>query len=284
MQIVEQRILTRILAAVGGSEASLSALAYALDLAQAVGEIPEVLIVEEKLITPEMVLARGEALGRLADRLAAAVEMSVDETEDLVRAHATRHGWSVEIARSTGRVGDCVVAAAQNASLLVLGHQGHRVNRSGLLGSNTESIVRRTHRPLLITPNGHRRVRRVLAAYSGKDLGELALAKGCEIAVALDVPLDVLTIAQTPEDGAAIQEQARQALGSSGPAATFSLQNGDPASGIIARCTSETLVAMGAYGHARLYPMVLGSVTEQVLRFARGPVLLSSKQAPTTSM
>jgi nucleotide-binding universal stress UspA family protein len=34
---------------------------------------------------------------------------------------------------------------------------------------------------------------------------------------------------------------------------------------------------MGAYGHSRLYRMMLDSVTEQVMRAAKWPFLLSRK-------
>jgi len=58
---------------------------------------------------------------------------------------------------------------------------------------------------------------------------------------------------------------------------TFSVETGDPATAIIKHCADDTLVVMGAYGHSRLYHMVLGSVAEQVMRFASGPALLSAK-------
>jgi len=278
MSVAEHGILTKVLVAVGGSEASFSALNYAIDLAQAGGQRTNVLIVQEVLITSEMALAGGENLGRLVEQLAAAVQQTTEQTEHRVRELATRRGSSVNISRSTGHVGDSVVAAAANASLLILGRQGHNVVRSGLLGSNTESIVRRTHRPLLIAPAQHRRIRRVLVAYGGKDLGGLALTTGCEIAEALGVPPEVLTVAQKPPDGAAIQERAKRSLLCNGSGVTFSIESGDPATSIINHCARDTLVVMGAYGHSRLYHMVLGSVTEQVVRFTQGPVLLSAKQ------
>ena len=277
---MDQGILTRILTAVGGSEASLNALAYAFDLARAGGSTPEVLIVEEELVTSEMALAGGEALERMAERLAAAVQLSAEKTEHRVRALAAQRGLAVDITRTAGHVGDCVEEAAQHSSLLVLGRRGHKVTRSGLLGSNAESIVRRTHRPLLLTPTGHHPLSRVLVAYDGKGLAGLALAMGLEVAAALKVPLDILTIAQKAADGAEVQEQARQSLPQSDVEITFKLDSGEPAAAIIAHCPADTLVVMGAYGHARLYRMVLGSVSEQVMRFANGPVLLSAKHGP----
>ena len=277
---MEQGILTRILTAVGGSEASLGAFTYALDLAQATGCVPEVLIVEEELVTAGMALAGGETLGRLVERLADVVRQHAEQTERGVRKLAAQRKLTVTVTRASGHVGDCVVAAAQQASLLVLGRQGQKATRTGLLGSNAESIVRRTHRPLLLAPVRHQPVGRVLVAYDGKGLAASALAMGLEVAAALKVPLEVLTVAPTEADGAALQEQARQSQVPGGPQLDFAVESGEPAAVILARCLPDTLVVLGAHGHARLYYMVLGSVSERVMRFAPGPVLLSAKQAP----
>ena len=278
MPMAEQNVLARILVAVGGSDSSFSALKYALDLASAAKTSPTALIVQEILVTPESIFARGQELSRLVERLAAAAQRTADEAERRVRELVGRREMQIDIDRQTGRVGDCVVAAAVHASLLVLGRQGHYVTRIGLLGSNTESIVRRTHKPILVAPREHRDVRRVLVAYGGKDLGGLALTTGCDVAEVLGVPLEVLTVAQSPPEGGAVQEKAKRFLPCNGPAVTFSIKNGDSATAIIARCAADTLVVMGAYGHSRLYHIMLGSVTEQVVRLAQGPVLLSAKQ------
>jgi len=51
----------------------------------------------------------------------------------------------------------------------------------------------------------------------------------------------------------------------------------EPAAAILRRAAPDTLVVMGAYGHSRLYRMVLGSTTEQVIHACGGPLLLSRK-------
>jgi len=274
----QDSVLGQILVAVGGSESSYSALNYAFDLAQADGRAVNALIIQESWITPELIYARGQHLSRLAEELALAIRHAADDTERRILELAKRREVAIRVQRATGIVSDCVVAAAGRSSLLILGRQGHRVSRGGLLGSNTESIVRRTHEPLLIAPREHRRVRHVLVAFGGKDLGGLALDTGRDFARALRVPLEVLTVAAKLEVASATQERARARLSGVGSQTTFSVETGDTATEIIARSAGDTLVVMGAYGHSRLYHMMLGSVTEQVVRFAQGPVLLSAKQ------
>lgn len=115
-------------------------------------------------------------------------------------------------------------------------------------------------------------------AFGGKDLGGLALDTGREVARALRVPLEVLTVAAELEVASATQERAKARLSGVESQITLSAETGDTATEIIARSAVDTLVVMGAYGHSRLYHMMLGSVTEQVIRFAQGPALLSAKQ------
>lgn len=273
----EIEVLARILIAVDGSEASFCALEYALALASAAGTKLSAIVVEETTVATELASSRGQMLSRLTPELAAGVQTDANEIEQRMRETAERRGVRVSIGRQTGHVGDCVVAAADEASVLVLGRRGHRENRSGLLGSNTESIVRRTRRPLLIAPRRYRPIGGVLVAYGGKDLGGIALDTGREIAGALGLPLEVLTIADQSAVATAIQARARARLGEAASTTRFSASVGDPAT-VITDCGDHgTLIVMGAYGHSRLYRAMLGSVTEQVVRSARSPVLLSAK-------
>jgi nucleotide-binding universal stress UspA family protein len=283
MPVVKQGILTKILVAVGGSESSFSALHHAVDLASAAKTNPTALIVEEVPVTPELIFACGEEMIRLSDRLAASVQRIADGTERKVCEIAGRRQIQIDIERQTGRVRNRVIAAGVDASLLVLGRQGHHTDRVGLLGSNTELIARRSHKPMLIAPRAYRRVNHVLVAYGGKDLGGLALDTGLEIAETLCLPLDVLSVAGNRDVAEAIQQLARTFWSDKHQRATFVVDTGDPATAILAHCAPSTLIVMGAYGHSRLYHMMLGSVTEQVVRFARGPVILSAKQPTPTS-
>jgi nucleotide-binding universal stress UspA family protein len=129
----------------------------------------------------------------------------------------------------------------------------------------------------LIAPRRYRPIQRVLVAYGGKDLGGLALDTGQEVARTLGLPLGVLTVADRPEAATLIQSRARARLGEAASTTRFSVNVGDPATVITDCGDQDTLIVMGAYGHSRLYHVMLGSVTEQVVRFARSPVLLSAK-------
>lgn len=109
MPIATQHVLSRILVAVGGSESSFGALDYALDLARAANSHVAAFIVQETLLTPELIFARGQTLHHLTEELAAAVELGGKATEQQVRevgfitrAHASELPWvQLELSRAS---------------------------------------------------------------------------------------------------------------------------------------------------------------------------------------
>ena len=270
-------ILTRLLVATGGSEPSLSALRFALYLARASSSHVEALIAEDILLPPAALLAHGDSLVRLMRQTESLAAHAWDETERRVRRIADEHGVSIAIRRRTGRVADVVTAAGQNASLIILGRRGCREEHGGLLGSNTEIIARRTEKPVLLAPDEFRVPHRVVVAYGGKEMGAHALEMGIALADTLKLPLTILTVAGDTRRRDEVWDRAQRVQPALSGRAAFEHDDGDVAPTILRRATAETLLIMGAYGHSRLYRMVLGSVTEQVMRAARGPLLLSRK-------
>jgi hypothetical protein len=78
---MEANVLTKLLVAVSGQDVTLYPVHYALDLAVASDEPVDVLIVQEVAANPELVLARGQALGRSAARTARAAWEASRQTE-----------------------------------------------------------------------------------------------------------------------------------------------------------------------------------------------------------
>jgi len=167
--------------------------------------------------------------------------------------------------------------ASGRASVLVMGKRGCREDKAGLLGSNTELIVRHTHKPVLLTPGDYRPLKGILLAFAGKDTCPTVLRTGKSLAEALGLPVEVFTVERDPERLQAIQNAAREAFAGGAQKVRYTSGPGHVAETIAERTETDELLIMGAYGHSRLYHMTLGSVTEQVMRAARGPVLLCAK-------
>lgn len=272
-----KHLLDHVLVAVGGSESSMSALRHALRLARGSSTRIQVLIVEEFHLSDNAYLTHGDVLGRLIEEAQALMRLRWNEAERGALEVGRAHDHPLEIRRDSGRVADRIVAAAKDATLLAMGKTGCRDEHGGLLGSNTELVVRRTKRPVLLAPSEFRPPQEVLVAHGGKPMGEVALALGLEVSRTLGIPLRVVTVVEDVEHRKAALDRARDQLAALGGSAAFEGASGRVADSILERSGPETLLVMGAYGHSRLYHMVLGSITEELMRRAEGPVLLSGK-------
>ena len=270
-------VLTRMLVATGGSEPSLSALRFALHLARDASSRVEALIVEDVYLPPGAMFAHGESLAQLMRQAEGLAAYAWNETEHQIKRIANEHGVSIAVRRESGRVADVLIGASQTASLILLGRRGCRPGASGRLGPNAELVVRRTHKPVLLAPLKFRAPQKVLVAYGGKDMGAIALEMGIVIADTLQLPLSILTVERDEQRREEIQQRAKQHQPKLGTCASFEHDKGERAAAILRRAAPDTLVVMGAYGHSRLYRMVLGSTTEQVIHACGGPLLLSRK-------
>jgi len=270
----------RLLVGVGGSDRSLTALRYALEIARRTSGTVEGLIVEDVLASCGMFLGHGDSLRRFMEEAERLAIRAGNRVEHQIQELAKETGFPVTIHRDQGRVADCMIAASGPASLLVLGKYGHRSDHGGLLGTNTELIVRRAHKPVLLTPEKFIWPCRVLIAYGGTSPGDTVLRTGISCSRALGLPLQVITVERDAARLSSLWEKAKDQFPELGSATTFEHDDADPPSAIAGRTANDTLLVMGAHGHSRLYRLILGSVTTAVMRMAHGLVLLPGKQLP----
>ena len=210
-----------------------------------------------------------------AERLAGLPGNRVEQQIERI-AQETR--YPIAIQRGQGRVADCMIDASGPASLLVLGKYGHRTEHGGLLGTNTELIVRRAHKPVLLTPERFAWPRRVLIAYGGKSPDDAVLRTGMTCSQALDLPVKVITIERDAGRRSSLWEKAKNQFPELAAAAAFEHDDAEPAAAIARRTADDTLLVMGAHGRSKLYRMILGSVTTAVMRATPGLVLLAAKR------
>src|SRR5262249_59218232 len=67
---------------------------------------------------------------------------------------------------------------------------------TGLLGSTTESVTRKSPKPVLVTPLRFKDVTRALLAYDGSQRASAALHAGAELASSLGIPLTIIHVAK----------------------------------------------------------------------------------------
>ncbi len=270
-------IFDDIVVGVGGSESSYSALRYAFDFADSVQGRVTAVIVEETIPPSVLAVSSGAAFAGFIDRAQDAASLLAEQTEDMVRKIALTIDSDFEVRLEQGRVAECLARASESATLVCLGKHGHGESHGGLLGSNAEQAVRRIRSPVFISPPEHGRVDEIIVAYAAKEPGRMNLRVGRWLQRTFKRPLVVFTAQKS--DGACKQmlEAARNDLGDDLNDIRFESDLSNAASAIVHRTSNRSLLVMGAYGRSRLYHMVLGSVTEEVIRAARGPVMLTRK-------
>ncbi len=231
-----------ILAAVDGSPMSLVALRHGAEIALRAGAAVRAVFVKDVKILESSALASTP----IAATLEAAIAREAEDALGRARDQCGRLGLKVATDVRRGVVPLVLLEESRGADLLTMGRWGeHALWATGLLGSAVEAVVRKVGKPVLVASGPYLEPRRVVAAYDGSPFATKALALAEEVAKALGRKLETLRV-----------------------------ERGDPAIEIAGEATADTITFMGAYGHSPLRELVLGSVTEQVMRMARGPVVL----------
>ena len=214
-------------------------------------------------------------------------------------------GVTVDLAVKDGDPVDCILEEADKDAGTLIAMTTH--GRSGvgrwLLGSVTDKIVRSGKHPTLITraqEGGAHPVNRVVATLDGSALSEQALPHAAALAKALGVGITLLRAAPVHPYGEALTDyapaqtlqglsgeittEAREYLDtkieemrSSGVSdVTGSVVIGPPAGVILDEVgeTGDKLIAMATHGRAGMSRLLLGSVTDRVVRHSAGPVFV----------
>lgn len=198
---------------------------------------------------------------------------------DLFKERCAARGVDCDVALPLGVIANEICDHARTADLVVLGHRGMNEQfSSGLLGGTTESVTRKSPKPVLVTPAAFAPIQRPALAYDGSQRASAAMHAAAELTTALGLPLTVVHVARdgAPNGDRAIQE-AQRYLDAYGLELTMRTLTGPPHQRIVdlVRDGNYDLLFIGAYGHSRIIEMVLGSTTEYVLRNAPAPVFLT---------
>ena len=176
----------------------------------------------------------------------------------------------------TGAVGHTIVEQSELADLLVMGRGGeHGEWLDGLLGSTTETVVRRARCPVLVTERESSELKGFFVAYDGSGHARKALRFAAGIAEAWGAPFQVLMVCK--EGGDAVADEARAYLAAHELEAECTVRMGDSREVILQFADEQKadLIVMGAYGHSKVRELLLGSTTQYVINHSPCPVLLT---------
>ena len=194
------------------------------------------------------------------------------------RARCADRGVACDTVLPLGVVANEICDQARTADLVVLGHRGVNEQFStGLLGGTTESVARKSPKPVLVCPSTFQAITRPLLAYDGSPRASAAMHTAAEVATTLGLPLGVIHVGRSDEGSDKILDEARRYLAAYDLQVTYRTLTGPPHQRIVdvLRDGGYDLIFIGAYGHSRIIEMVLGSTTEFVLRNSPCPLFLT---------
>lgn len=278
-------MIKTILVCVDGSKYSEAAAGAAIWLAKALGarlralSVADTRLLEGPWLADLSGMAGAQPFQALVPQLEEILRGKARSASQSVTLAAAREGIACSAETAFGRLVEEILELERSAELVVMGQRGEGYEATGeWLGANVERVVRKSIKPCLITPEAFRPVRRILAAYDGSEHANRALYSAFELATALKAALTVLAVAPGDDEArrARLLREALDLAKQQGVGAEPLSMDGAPEARIVevAREKAFDLIVMGAYGHTRLRELVLGSVTNHVIRTSEVPVLL----------
>ena len=277
-------MIKSILVALDGSEHANAALDYGLWMAERMhGRVTGLHVIDIVSIEGSFMHDISGSLGfePYLDFSAKMREALRERGEVLLEAFESRckeRGVACERVLGMGIVANEICEQARLADVVALGHRGiNEQFTSGLLGSTTESVTRKSPKPVFVSSMRFAEPKRPLLAYDGSPRSSMAMQQAAEFASAFKLPLTVLHVARDEGEANKVLGEARRYLEPYGIEFRCETHQGAPHEGIVQRIRDQgyDLLFIGAFGHSRIIEMVLGSTTEYVLRNTPCPVFLT---------
>ncbi len=285
---------SKILVAIDFSPASIAAARRALALAGEGGVLRLVHVLATDLV-PRHAYVGQDLVEQLLARLEAEAGLALRK----LASELTGAGPVVETHVCRGRPADRIVADGSEQDLVVIGAHARTGIERFALGSVAEEVARESPTPVLVvreSAEGSSTTRRVLVAVDVADPNEAALEVASRLAETLGAKLEAIHAVAMPISLPAyhggdpvkeialdienrIRDEAPKAVRSLvsrtlGASADVHVVFGSPAAEIVRAARPDDIVVVGTHGRGLLGRIVLGSVSQKVLREAPCPVLV----------
>ena len=188
-----------------------------------------------------------------------------------------RAGLTAEVRTDEGVPGQVITDVGAAHDLVVMGKRGEHAKWSrDLLGSTSESVIRRSATPVFLAEARARPVRSALVLFDGSHPANRALKLAADLGLRINVGLKVLTVDDDAAKGESTQQEARSYLEPLGLRATYAVTPGRTdkvASNALEEDPADAVI-LGARGHSALHDLILGGTAQQLMRSVRLPILL----------
>lgn len=278
-------MLKKILVPTDGYKASVVSIDYAINIAKLFdAQIIGLSVIDIKRLTGPFIQDLGTSIGgmvpyvnfkdTLEDMLKAAADTALMQLEEKCKEKEV----SYELKKEEGIISSEITKLSADTELIVMGKTGeHTKWVDGLLGSNLESVVRRTHKPILVASEEFIEVTKILAAYDGSEFAGKAIKMSGEIANKMKIPMTILTVGDKKEETAKNIQKAVELIKPFNVEFDTIIESGDPVDIIFDKFKDGhyNMLVMGAYGHSKIRELIVGSTTVQLMRKIACPLLIS---------
>lgn len=175
-----------------------------------------------------------------------------------------------------GGIVETIVEREADARIVVIGKRGagHEFAQEHI-GSKIERVVRASVRPILVASRVVAPPSSAILAFDGSEAAGRALERCVNSPLLRDLPVHIVTAGPNDDHHRRRMEIARAELAGRDIEATLAAGRPEDVIGEVVAATPRPILIMGAYGHAPLRTLLLGSTTAAMLRTVRVPVLLT---------
>ena len=277
-------MIARILISTDGSDYSTTACAYGIYLAKILKAHLIGLYVVDIKITRGPLFHTMPGLFDLSpyQEFTPFIESGLEERGTSIleefRKQCEQAGIRPDLRKVTGLVDETIIDIGKEADWIILAQRGEHfpLTGGGLLGSTSESVVRKSGKPVMITPLRFREITRLGLAYDGSPVSNNALHYAARLSHETNRPLSIVSVVKDDRHAVDIKTRINALLSSYDLDTTTTIRQGKDEEEIL-KHTTETpvdLLVMGAYGRSRLRELILGSTTSYVIRNTTIPVLM----------
>ncbi|MFZ4437971.1 MAG: universal stress protein [Syntrophales bacterium] len=278
-------MIQNILIPTDGSDYGKTAIAYGIYIARKLNaQLTGLHVVDIRLIRGPVFTDISGSIGLPPyQEFLPAIESSLDAKADDIlrdfREQCEAAGVHPETKKVTGVIDETIIEEGRKCcDWVLLAQRGEHFHIDGgaILGSTAQSVVRRSGKPVLVTPEHFHEIKSMAIAYDGSAPAQKALKLAAELSKQAAWPLSVVMVASDRTSGDTLVKKAEAAL------SAFQIENSamiltgkeDKALLQFIREGTTDLLVMGAYGHNRLRELLVGSTTSAVIRKSTIPVLL----------
>lgn len=275
-------MIKKLLVPTDGSESAALGVEYAIALAQSFdAHIQGIYVVDVRLLEGPFLQDLSASLGtapyvNYQGNISLLLEERGDAALKFLSESCEKAGVPYEVTQASGVVSRTITEHSGLADLIVMGRGGeHSEWLEGLIGSTAEAVIRRSTLPVLVTGQAKLGKESILVAYDGSSHARNALRTAVAFAEIWKTPLRILMVGDEAAESAV--EQMHSYLEAHDVEKEIIEATGDPSEVIVdtANNTNADLIVMGAYGHAKVRELVVGSTTTYVINHASCPVLLA---------